>query len=351
MGADPNKASNSLLLHFDDSGSYRACFDSAGKAGFCYTSGGFSVSSVTKKIGAKSGSFLASSNSVVLTPDLPGFSFGTGDFTVEAWVNPSELGQYRRIAHFGPSWDSANSVSFMASHVAAGGKPSLWVYKYSPTTPLLVASSVLPLNTWTHVAVSRNVNTFRLFVNGVLDATATYSGSMENAATNMVAIGNVTNIASTVEGFSGFIDEVRITKGVGRYTANFTPDTTEFESSVSLEDSKVRAVYSTPRQVPGYNLEPQSPLRHLWGKGSTRYWETQTTGSGAVSGIVTIENIPGSRKVRLYRKHDGMLLRETWSAPNGAYSFSNLDPAWEYFVVAHDHLRVYNGVIQDMIQP
>ena len=96
---------------------------------------------------------------------------------------------------------------------------------------------------------------------------------------------------------------------------------------------------------------PQRPHARRFAGGGVWRWETQTTGSGTISGIVTIENIPGSRKVRLYRKHDGMLLRETWSAPNGAYSFSNLDPAWEYFVVAHDHLRVYNGVIQDMITP
>lgn len=239
----------------------------------------------------------------------------------------------------------------MASHVDAGGKPSLWVYKYGSTTPLLVASSVLTLNVWTHVAVSRNSNTFRLFVNGVLDATATYSGSMEDAVSNAAAVGNVTNITSTVEGFSGFIDEVRITKGVGRYTTGFTPDTTEFESSVVLEDPKILSVVAKKFSVPGYNLEPQNPRRRLWAKGGYWRWETQTTGSGTISGIVTIENIPGSRKVRLYRKHDGMLLRETWSAANGAYSFSNLDPAWEYFVVAHDHLRVYNGVIQDMITP
>ena len=85
--------------------------------------------------------------------------------------------------------------------------------------------------------------------------------------------------------------------------------------------------------------------------GVVSQWEVQTTGSGTISGIVTIENIPGSRKVRLFRKQDGMLIRETWSAPNGAYSFTNIDPAWEYFVVAHDHLRVYNGVIQDMLVP
>ena len=104
-------------------------------------------------------------------------------------------------------------------------------------------------------------------------------------------------------------------------------------------------------RVPGYNLEPQTPQRILFAKGGTWSLETVTTGSGTISGIVTIENIPGSRRVRLYRKHDGMLIRETWSAANGAYSFPRIDPNWEYFVVAHDHLRVYNGVIQDMLTP
>ena len=111
----------------------------------------------------------------------------------------------------------------------------------------------------------------------------------------------------------------------------------------------------TLRSVGGFSLSygdrlPQSPL-NAKAVGVVRQWETVTTGSGTISGTVTIENIPGSRRVRLYRKHDGMLIRETWSAANGAYSFTNIDPAWEYFVVAHDHLRVYNGVIQDMLVP
>ena len=123
--------------------------------------------------------------------------------------------------------------------------------------------------------------------------------------------------------------------------------------TVYFSESSPTAKYlqTTPRYVLGYNPEPQNPRRRLWAKGGYWRWETQTTGGGTISGIVTIENIPGSRKVRLYRKHDGMLIRETWSAANGAYSFTNIDPAWEYFVVAHDHLRVYNGVIQDMLVP
>ena len=107
---------------------------------------------------------------------------------------------------------------------------------------------------------------------------------------------------------------------------------------------------SLPYRAYGTQLQ-QSPRLATMVRGGVWRWETVTTGSGTISGTVTIENIPGSRRVRLYRKHDGMLIRETWSAPNGAYSFPRIDPNWEYFVVAHDHLRVYNGVIQDMLTP
>lgn len=98
------------------------------------------------------------------------------------------------------------------------------------------------------------------------------------------------------------------------------------------------------------NRLPQTPLNGIAMEEFFR-WEVQTTGAGRIAGKVTIENIPGSRKVRLYRKHDGLLMRETWSAANGDYSFELLDPNWEYFVVAHDHLRIHNAVVSDMIDP
>lgn len=122
----------------------------------------------------------------------------------------------------------------------------------------------------------------------------------------------------------------------------------------------VRLVADTPstgRLVPTIfkrlngNLLAQAPLRGTSVKGAHARFDLIDGGSGTISGVVTIENVPGSRKVRLYRKHDGRLMRETWSSPTGAYSFTNIDPTLEYFAVSHDHLRVYNGVIQDMLTP
>lgn len=115
-------------------------------------------------------------------------------------------------------------------------------------------------------------------------------------------------------------------------------------------NENLKLVESLPVRVGG-TPHAQNSLGSRLAAGGWYRVDYITGGSGVISGTVTIENIPGSRRVRLYRKHDGMLIRETWSAANGAYSFTNIDPAWEYFVVAHDHLRVYNGVIQDMITP
>ena len=74
-------------------------------------------------------------------------------------------------------------------------------------------------------------------------------------------------------------------------------------------------------------------------------------GSGTIQGTVTIETIPGARQVRLFDKRTGLVIGETWSTVTGHYEFNNIDPTREYFVVAHDHLRVYNAVVQDMLTP
>lgn len=74
-------------------------------------------------------------------------------------------------------------------------------------------------------------------------------------------------------------------------------------------------------------------------------------GAGTIQGTVTIENIPGARQVRLFDKRSGLVVAETWSSPTGHYEFNNVATDREYFVVAHDHLRVYNAVVQDMLTP
>jgi hypothetical protein len=137
------------------------------------------------------------------------FGFGTGDFTVEAWVYPN-------AAYTTYNYIWATGVTDGLVVYVLGGV--LYARTYNGID--LLASSVAPaLNAWSHVAVTRNGTTLRIFVNGVQTGTTTNS---TNFATGSGLIGNDgTNVAP----WYGYISDVRVVKGTAVYTANFTPPT------------------------------------------------------------------------------------------------------------------------------
>ncbi len=75
-------------------------------------------------------------------------------------------------------------------------------------------------------------------------------------------------------------------------------------------------------------------------------------GSGTISGTVAVYatpiNTPVARRVRLHHADSGLVAREVWSAPNGAYSFTRL-AAGTYYVTAFDHTGTYTAVVQDAL--
>ena len=76
-------------------------------------------------------------------------------------------------------------------------------------------------------------------------------------------------------------------------------------------------------------------------------------GTGTITGTVKDKGTPDTpvvRRVRLHRKVDGMLVRETWSAADGTYTFYRM-AAQLYYVVSHDHTGNFNAVIKDNILP
>ena len=78
-------------------------------------------------------------------------------------------------------------------------------------------------------------------------------------------------------------------------------------------------------------------------------------GVGVVTGTVeekAIPNLPLRRKVRLHRDVDGLMVRETWShATTGAYTFTDINPAYTYHAIAFDYARNYRAVIADNLTP
>ena len=86
-----------------------------------------------------------------------------------------------------------------------------------------MGTTVLSTNTWYHVAVSGEVGSIKLFVNGVQEG-STYTGATSLNSTAITTVGGLW-AGSLYNTFFGYIDDLRITKGVARYTTNFTPPT------------------------------------------------------------------------------------------------------------------------------
>ena len=176
------------------------------------TAGTARISTSQKKYGT--GSLEISGNGLNFI-NTPNFRFGTGDFTLEFWLwRSSGVNMNTRMViscwttnGWGILFDGSQQISFS---IPSGG--SLANVVRDPST--------FPSNEWVHVAVSRQTGTSRLFINGALVASAADANNY--VATATVRIG-------TLDGanwnFVGYLDDFRITKGVARYTANFTPPT------------------------------------------------------------------------------------------------------------------------------
>jgi len=147
------------------------------------------------------------------------FNFGTGDLTIECWIrcNGTQDG-YPRVVAIGPQWE-AGQAALQWDHTDTANKVTFYCYNYSSSGPLL-ESATKDFNgdgRWHHCAVTRSGNSWRLFVDGILEATNTWTGS-PNSANSYVNIGNHT--AATAH-FSGYISNVRIVKGTAVYTSTF----------------------------------------------------------------------------------------------------------------------------------
>ena len=169
------------------------------------------------------GSVRTGSGNYLSTPMKSQFQFAAGDFTVETWAyivnnvaTASLLDCNQAGSNFGWFLEYSNTRGLLF-YMGTGSSGSDVRYATTPA-----------LTTWTHLAVSRQSGTLRLFINGVLVA----SGSLPNSsvATLPLLVG-AANSYTTLYYFDGYLDDIRITNGVARYTATFTPPTAAFPNS------------------------------------------------------------------------------------------------------------------------
>ena len=208
----------SLLLNFVNAGIY----DNAGMNDIV-TVGNAQVRTNIKKYGTGSMYFDGTDDRLTMQAS-PNFAFGTGDFTIEFWMYSNDVSISRQRGMMQSSTTTGGlSTSYSAGILFAqginGSNQGLTgglIFNILGTVVGNV-SAVLTTSTWYHIAATRQSGTVRLFVDGVLMDTETQAGSVD--AQNLCIGGYY----STSYLYDGYIDDLRITKGYARYTANFTP--------------------------------------------------------------------------------------------------------------------------------
>jgi hypothetical protein len=224
----------SLLMHFNGTNGSTTMTDNS-KNNFVLTAiNGASLSSVQSKFGGTSLA-LDGTNDYVSISGNNILDFASSDFTVECWVRLNAMPT-------SDAWPTNYSSHFIVITI---GTPSLGdgIGFMIGQTKLIIqnndSQSVngthgMTTNTWYHLAFVRYSNNLYLYVDGVQKGTAAYSSAVGTGATTYIG-------CETGQGafLNGYIDDLRVTKGIARYTSNFTPSTTQFLDSTGDANSNV----------------------------------------------------------------------------------------------------------------
>jgi hypothetical protein len=179
------------------------------------TVGNAQISTAQSKFGSGAMYFDGTGDSVKLVSNL-GVIFGTGNFTIEGWIYLNTVAPlYQGI------FDTRTAPDSTGCPVVIMSGANICYYT---NVGFQITGSTLSINTWYFIAVTRSATSTKLFVNGI------QSGSTYTDSTNYTSSSNPL-VGALFDGYSlnGYIDDFRITKGVARYTANFTPPTAAFQ--------------------------------------------------------------------------------------------------------------------------
>lgn len=225
---DPYWGNVSLLLHADGADGATTTVDSSGFAHTVTRRAAATLSTAQKRFGTASMKFPGNgggngaSVGAFLVTTTAALALGTGDFTLEGWVYMTATPiYYSMLLDFRPAFGGGNYPTlYIDSSLAL-------VHHRNGST--IMQGGALALNTQVHWAMSRSSGTCRLFLGGVQVGSSYTDSTSYLTDTRLVVAESAQN-----EGYGslgGYLDELRVTKGVARYTANFTPSTAAFPNS------------------------------------------------------------------------------------------------------------------------
>jgi hypothetical protein len=156
-------------------------------------------------------------------PSSSDFELGTGDFTVECFVNFNDVTSNsgysgivnRHSLSGGTGWGLWNQAS----------KFGFWM---GAATTQVNSSETITTGKWYHIAAVRSGSTVTLYVDGIVKASVTNSSFTDTSSQPLgIGVANVNAGWNAEYGVNGYIQDLRIYKGLAKYTQNFIPASTD----------------------------------------------------------------------------------------------------------------------------
>ena len=308
-GADASFNNVSLLLHMDGADLGTSFLDSSSVPKNVIANGGATTSTTVSKFGGASlktqggGKWLT-------TPHTAALDLSTGDFTIEMWVYPqSAVGAY-------VLYNKALSTGYYAHLLFIDTASHLNLRAFDGgTTQIvnLVGTTAVTTNAWHHIAATRSGSTFTTWVDGVSQGTATSTAALRSNSSEVVSIAAYSDGSYA---FDGWIDDLRVTKGVARYTGPFTVPSAAFGNSVngtggvpsSLDASVPARTWTYTYNQYGQVLTAKGPRTDVNDTTTYAYY-TDTTVDHTLGDLQTVTNALG--KITQYAKYNkyGQVLR------------------------------------------
>lgn len=234
--ADGNDSYTKLLLHCNGTDGSTSFPDASASNHTVTANGNAQVDTAQSKFGGASALFDGNGDYLSI-PDNDDWHFMNGDFTFDCWARFANVTVERGL--IGQNQDSN---AYWDIYVTTDNK-LLLEYRIGGAYRArfnMTNSYSFSINTWYHLAVVRSGSTCYMFVDGVSQA-VTQQYAFDDA--------NITNLtASFVVGTSGYVgfefyynghlDEIRLSKGIARWTSNFTPPTEEYSASGGISQKR-----------------------------------------------------------------------------------------------------------------
>jgi hypothetical protein len=215
-------ANTSLLLNYTNAG-----ITDATAKNVLETVGGAAISTTQSKFGGSSMAFDGNGDGLFV-PYSSILAFGTGNFTIEFWLRFNSISGYQSIISFGYVNQVANG--WLIQTGLGDGKMNF--YRINASDATLIAAdngSNSNINQWYHIAIVRkDTSNFYIYRDGNAVGTSSDSSDYNPSTLAKFYVGGGSNTGFNNYYLNGYINDLRITRGYARYTANFTPPTQAF---------------------------------------------------------------------------------------------------------------------------